>query len=237
VAPVRSIDDSPSTKALPFVLSLIAGGADVIGFLGLGGLFVAHITGNLVVLAAHVAAGGNASLPHMISVPVFMLALAVTRLLAAALERARIAPLETLLLLQFVLLCAVTAICLVAGPSGPGSPSLLTAGMLGVCAMAVQNALVKLALAGAPSTATATGNITIVIMDLGELLLGRDAERIAKARGRVRSTWPAIAGFMLGCLLGTWFESALGLLSFALPAGLAFLACLLGRSSGIRPNH
>jgi uncharacterized membrane protein YoaK (UPF0700 family) len=34
------------------VLSLIAGSVDVIGFLGLDGLFTAHITGNLVAVAA-----------------------------------------------------------------------------------------------------------------------------------------------------------------------------------------
>jgi uncharacterized membrane protein YoaK (UPF0700 family) len=33
--------------------SATAGASDTIAFLGLGGLFVAHITGNLVVLAAH----------------------------------------------------------------------------------------------------------------------------------------------------------------------------------------
>jgi uncharacterized membrane protein YoaK (UPF0700 family) len=37
---------------LPFVLSVIAGSTDIIGFLGLNGLFTAHITGNIVVLAA-----------------------------------------------------------------------------------------------------------------------------------------------------------------------------------------
>src|SRR5215831_16797108 len=35
----------------PAVLSLIAGSADVISFLGLDGLFNAHITGNLVIIA------------------------------------------------------------------------------------------------------------------------------------------------------------------------------------------
>ena len=42
---------------LPVVLSLTAGSMDVIGFLGLGGLFTAHITGNLVIVAAHVVTG------------------------------------------------------------------------------------------------------------------------------------------------------------------------------------
>src|SRR5882762_6205428 len=48
---------SPGTMLLPTLLSLIAGSADAIGFIGLGGLFTAHVTGNLVVLAAHVEIG------------------------------------------------------------------------------------------------------------------------------------------------------------------------------------
>ena len=49
-------------EVLPTVLSVTAGSADVISFLGLGSLFVAHITGNLVILAAHIVAGGEAPL-------------------------------------------------------------------------------------------------------------------------------------------------------------------------------
>ena len=51
------MEPDPPTRALPFVLSLIAGSTDTIGFLGLNGLFTAHITGNVVVLAAHVITG------------------------------------------------------------------------------------------------------------------------------------------------------------------------------------
>jgi uncharacterized membrane protein YoaK (UPF0700 family) len=50
------VDESLGAKLLPGVLSVIAGSTDVISFLGLGGLFTAHITGNLVILAAHIAA-------------------------------------------------------------------------------------------------------------------------------------------------------------------------------------
>jgi uncharacterized membrane protein YoaK (UPF0700 family) len=51
---IPSVDDSLGTKLVPFTLSTIAGCVDVIGFVGLGGLFTAHITGNLVVLAAKI---------------------------------------------------------------------------------------------------------------------------------------------------------------------------------------
>src|SRR6266481_4760775 len=84
--PVASIDDSLGTKLLPSVLSVIAGSVDVISFVGLGGLFTAHITGNLVILAAHVVSGGAAPLAVMLSVPTFIVVLVLTRLLAAGLE-------------------------------------------------------------------------------------------------------------------------------------------------------
>src|SRR5260370_41224952 len=51
------------------------------------GLFTAHITGNVVVLAAHIVARDPAILSYILSVPVFMLILFLTRLLAGGLER------------------------------------------------------------------------------------------------------------------------------------------------------
>jgi uncharacterized membrane protein YoaK (UPF0700 family) len=48
---VPSVEDSLAAQLLRFVLSLISGSVDVVGFLGLDGLFTAHITGNLFVLA------------------------------------------------------------------------------------------------------------------------------------------------------------------------------------------
>jgi uncharacterized membrane protein YoaK (UPF0700 family) len=65
VAP--SVDTSLGTKLLPGVLSVTAGSVDVISFLGLGGLFAAHITGNLVILAAHIVTGRVASLALILS--------------------------------------------------------------------------------------------------------------------------------------------------------------------------
>jgi len=233
-----SIDDVPALKSLPFLLSVIAGSVDVICFLGLGGLFTAHITGNLVILAAHVVTGVDASLSLIISVPVFIAMLAATRLLAAGLERARIAPLGPVLLLQFLLLATFLAICVSAGPHvDPNAPSMIVAVMLGVAAMAVQNALVRIALVGAPATAVLTTNITLVTMDLGEMLLSGDANVIRTARDRARHTWPAIAGFVLGCIVGAACEAALALRSLAVPTGVALVALILTLGARPRPNR
>jgi uncharacterized membrane protein YoaK (UPF0700 family) len=211
------------------VLSIIAGSVDVIGFLGLGGLFIAHITGNLVILAAKLVVGDQAPLAHLISVPVFMVVLAVIRVLAAGLERIQVASLTPLLFLQLVLLSAFLAICIAAGPRlDLNAANMVFAAMLGVAAMAVQNALVRLSLIRSPSTAVMTTNVTVFTMDVGEMLLGQDANRIAEARNRAKVTWPAITGFLLGCALGALSEAAFGPRSLALPTSLAVIAVALG---------
>ncbi len=101
-------------RALRFVLSLIAGSTDIIGFLGLNGLFTAHITGNVVVLAAHIVARDPAILSYILSVPVFTLILFLTRLLAGGLERTGVSTPRPLLLLQLFFLIALLAVCVVA---------------------------------------------------------------------------------------------------------------------------
>jgi len=223
-----SVDRSLGTKLLPSVLSLTAGSADVISFLGLGGLFTAHITGNLVILAAHVVSGDEAQLAPMLSVPVFMMVLGLTRLLAGGLEAIGLASLRPLLLLQFLLLAGSLVLCVAPGPSvNLSAANAIVAGMLGVSAMAVQNALVQISLKGAPSTAVMTTNITRFMMDLGDVLLARDADEMAKARNRAKHTWPALVGFTAGCGLGAACEATFGLRSLALPAGLALLALAL----------
>jgi uncharacterized membrane protein YoaK (UPF0700 family) len=224
-----SVNNSPAVQALLVVLSLTAGCTDVIGFLGLNGLFTAHITGNLVVLAAHVVAGDPAIFSYILSVPVFMLALFLTRLFARALERAGRDTLGPLLLLQLLALAAFLVLCVTAGPwLDPNAATAVSAGMFGVAAMAVQNALVQISLKGVPSTAVMTTNVTHFMLDLGGVLVGGDPVEIAKARGRAMHTLPVIVGFTVGCGLGAACEAAMGLSSLALPTGLALLALAIG---------
>lgn len=226
---VPSVDSSVGMKLLPTVLSTIAGSTDAICFLGLGGLFTAHITGNLVVLAAHVVSGGAARVAEILSVPVFVVALGLTRLVASGLEGIGISSLQPLLLLQFLLLAGVLGLSVAAGPGiDPNAAGAILGGMLGVSAMAVQNALVQISLKGAPSTAVMTTNITRFTMDVGEVVLGRRPDDVAEARRRAKHTWPAIVGFAGGCGLGAACEAVVGLWSLALPTGLALLALTMG---------
>jgi uncharacterized membrane protein YoaK (UPF0700 family) len=221
-----------ASRTIPLILGVIAGSTDTIGFLGLHGLFTAHITGDLVVLAAHFAAGDPTIFSHILALPVFMLMLFLTRLLAGGLERAGLSTLRPLLLVEVLFLVAFLVVCGVWGPwRNPNAMLATIAGLLGVAAMAVQNALVQISLTNTPATSVMTTNVTRFMMDVGEVLVGRDRTKVVEARTRAMQTCPVILGFATGCILGAAGEAAVGLWSLALPTGLALVAF------GIGPTH
>ncbi len=220
-------------RMLPPVLSVIAGSADVTSFLGLG-LFSAHVTGNLVILTAHLVAREGDAACLALSVPLFILVLGLTRLLVAGLEAHDIGSLRPLLLLQFLMLGGSFILCLPSDHRDPSTRSMVVAGQLSVAAMAVQNALGQLSLRGAPSTAVMTTNLTRFIMDAGGALLGHDPAEKAEARRRANDTWPVIIGFTAGAGLGAACFAAVGPKALVLPAGLALLALVM--SLAARPQ-
>jgi uncharacterized membrane protein YoaK (UPF0700 family) len=214
---------------LPVVLSVIAGSADTTSFLGLG-LFSAHVTGNLVILAAHLVARRADNECLIFSVPLFILVLGLTRLLVAALERLNLCVLRPLLFLQFLLLGSSLVFGVTSGHHRAAEArSIIIAGQLSVAAMAVQNALVELSLHRSPTTVVMTINLTRFIMDAGEVVFGRDPAEVAEARQRAKHTWPVIVGFTAGACLGAACFAVGGLKSLGLPAGLALVA-LIGTS-------
>jgi uncharacterized membrane protein YoaK (UPF0700 family) len=213
---------------LPAVLSTTAGAVDVIGFLALGGLFTAHITGNLVVLAAHYITGGFSQVGPLVSVPVFIAVLSVMTLAfgTADIRASR----RALLVWHAALLAGFFGLGAVLGPfADADSAAAVFAGMLGVAAMATQNALVRLTLPGSASTAVLTTNTTQIAIDLVTLVTARaDYEELARARNRVGTTFPCIAGFVAGCAAGALLEVNFHLWALALPVILAALAVPLG---------
>jgi uncharacterized membrane protein YoaK (UPF0700 family) len=211
--------------AVPFTLSLIAGMVDVTSFLLLDGLFAAHVTGNVVVLAADVATGQPVRPAAVLAVFVFI---AVTAVLSVTVERSCRAPYEwagRFLWLQFALLSAtaVAAVVLVPSTSG-GSGVHLFIAVLALAAMACQNALLHLTFQRATSTAVMTGNIVASTVALVGMAVARrrgasptsgslpadspgaamsrwDADRAAD-RAAWLTLWPLLLGFVSGCVLG-----------------------------------
>jgi uncharacterized membrane protein YoaK (UPF0700 family) len=173
-------------------------------------------------------AGEYAPISYILSVPVFVAALAVTTLLAALLGRARIASLRPLLILQLLLLFGCFVICVATDARiDPAGGRALIAGMLAVSAMAVQNAIVQVSIKGMPATAVMTTNISRFVVDFITLLSERDRDLAAKAGARAKHTVAAIVGFSVGCGLGAGCEILMGLWALALPTGLAFLALVI----------
>jgi hypothetical protein len=68
----------------------------------------------------------------------------------------------------------------------------------------VQNALVQISLAGSPSAAIMSTNLTRFVTDLGEVLPGAEAYDRSESRVSGMAHRGAIAGFVAGCGLGVW---------------------------------
>lgn len=227
-----TVSDSSDRTILRTTLSLIAGCTDVISFLGLGGLFTAHITGNVIMIAAHLADGSEVKTAQVLAVPIFILMLAFTRLLAYILSAFGITPLRPLLVLQFLLLSGFLTLGAVSGHNvDPTTEIAICAGMLGVAAMAVQNALVQISLRNLPSTAVMTTNITRLTIELVQVLVSRDIDTVAKARHEVKLILPTLVAFTAGAALGALCFKLFGSWSLVLPTGLALLAVLISNQA------
>jgi uncharacterized membrane protein YoaK (UPF0700 family) len=96
--------------------------------------------------------------------------------------------------------------------------------MLEVVAMAVQNALVQISLAGVPAIAVMTTDVMTIVMDVWVMLFRRDPNGLARAGSRAKQTWPVVAGFAVGCGLGAVLDAAIGPRSLAPPTAFALLA-------------
>jgi uncharacterized membrane protein YoaK (UPF0700 family) len=217
---------APLHRRLPPLLSVIAGMVDVIGYLSLG-IFTAHVTGNLVVIAALLVRGGPANVALILAVPVFIVAVAVVWLIAKVSERRGAALARPLLLLHFLLLTCALIYSVIYDPGA--NPHGLTASipaMIAVSAMACQLALLRLVVPGAPSTAVMTTNLTNCVLALLSTLSRSEPLR-ADAKERLKKTSEVIVGFCAGCIAGAAAVSWLGNWAWSLPVVLAGVAVAL----------
>lgn len=221
--------------SMPAALAVIAGVTDVTSWLLLGGFFSAHVTGNLVVIAADVVRGELPDLASLLAVPVFIVATMLSTLIARRVGARAPATNQLLLGVQAAFLIAAAVLSFTAQASAhPKSGIAVLIGMLAVCAMAAQNAYLHLVPNRSLSTAVMTGNLvaaTVAVTDIA-----RSRGRDQQARRRWAQTWPLLAGFIGGCLVGAAGAALFGDHSAVLPALLAlalFLTALGSKPAGL----
>jgi uncharacterized membrane protein YoaK (UPF0700 family) len=206
------------------LLSVIAGMVDLIGFFTLGNIFTAHVTGNLVVVAALAVRGGPVNLPQVLAIPVFILALAAVWLVARASDRRGSRLAQLLLVVQLVLLVGVLIFSVITKPSA--SPHGLMAGiavMIAVSAMACQYALFRLAMPRAVSSAVMTGNLTNTVLSLMDSL-SPSRPLMPVDAGRLKRSLRLLFGFLAGCGVAAAAISWLGDWAWSFPVALAAVA-------------
>ena len=211
---------------LPTLLSVIAGMVDLIGFLSLG-IFTAHITGNIVVVGALIVRHNRVNPAQILAIPVFILAVAVTWLIATVSGRRGTGLLRPLLLIQFLLITCLLIFTVITKPSADPHGLMATiAAMIAVTAMGCQFALLRLALPVAPSTAVMTGNLTNAVLGLMDLT-SRTQPLMESDNRRLTDALHLLVGFLVGCVLATAALMYLGDWAWSLPAALAAVAVTL----------
>ena len=211
-------------RAIQILLSFTAGFVDTCVFVALFGLFTAHVTGNFVLIGAElVHHSGNDVLVKLAALPIFVLAVASAVKLTDALERRGTGRVAPVLYVEAVLL-VLSSLCSLHPWVRATDPSAVTAGLLAVAAMGLQNALMRLDLAALPSTTVMTLTVTQATIDAVTVATGGvDATRREQASKRLSLMWPQIAAFTAGAAAGAWGYAAAGLMALLVPAVLSIV--------------
>jgi uncharacterized membrane protein YoaK (UPF0700 family) len=262
-APISPAGAGPVDTSSPFgsprgdllaagILSSVAGYVDAAGFLGLFGLFTAHVTGELVAAGTTFASRGNSGVSlRLATIPVFIVSVAVTVLVARGTRRHGHRPLTALLALMTLALAVFCATGVVLRPQLETADQwkVVLTGAVGVFAMGIQNTLMRDLLSGLGPTTLMTGNLTRLTIDLVEMAIPEhefepqdeaSSRRSATRRRLIQSATPVLA-FVLGTALGGTAITMFGFWSIALPAttvgALTVSTWLRSRTRAARPRR
>jgi uncharacterized membrane protein YoaK (UPF0700 family) len=232
VESATSVDAAQLSRSelwLPTLLSMIAGMVDVIGFLSFG-IFTAHITGNVVVIGALIVRRTRVNPSQILAIPIFILAVAGTWLIAKASGKRAAKLMRLLLLIQFLLIACLLIFSVITKPSAnPHGLMATIAAMIAVTSMGCQFALLRVTLPVAPSTAVMTGNLTNAVLALLDTS-SRTQPLMTNDSTRLKSALRLLIGFFFGCVTAAAAVMYFGDWAWSLPALLAAVAVAL--SSG-----
>ena len=218
----------PLKQRVPFLLSFNGGYVDTVGFLALQGLFTAHVTGNFVTFGAAMVEETSGVFAKLLTLPVFCATIILARFIAVRLGAPAPTALKTMFAIKIVLLSVAAALALSWGPFPDGdSAEAIFAGMVLVCAMAIQNGAHRVHLAKTPPSTLMTGTTTQIMLDLADLLSGNaSTPQHSDLRDRLRKMTPNVIAFAAGCGSAALVFISTGLLAFLLPP-LVALAILI----------
>lgn len=221
---------------LPAGLSFVAGFVDTAGFVALFGLFTAHVTGNFVLIGAAIVHPGPGIIAKLLALPVFALVVACARLLAIWLRARRSNVVRILLALQALFLLAFLLAGVTLGPfAHADNPAAVLTGLLGVAAMAFQNAVMRDSLGHILPTTLMTGNVTQLVLDLVDLSIGTsEGDARQTMDRRMRRLAAGLAAFLLGCAMGAGLLLPLGFWCLIVPLA-ATLVMTLAPPAATRP--
>jgi uncharacterized membrane protein YoaK (UPF0700 family) len=224
---IRAIRPISVPRPVPALLGFIAGCVDICAFLGLFQIFVAQLTGSFVFASTWFIIH-HGDLLMMLAIPTFFLAGCLAT--ALAVERApRGRPLVWVLGLECALLAAMLLVMTSAPLDNASAPGAVAAALVGVAAMGVQSAMVRLFMRSVPSTNVMTTNTTqlavdvmLILLSLGQRSTDDDSgKQKREARERLGLYWPPMAGFVLGTAIGALCFQFIGKLAAGVPLASA----------------
>jgi hypothetical protein len=155
-------------------------------------MFVAQVTGSFVLAAAAFVTKEQGAVTKVLAIPVFLLAAVVTTVLAVMVERRGRAPIAWALGLECLVLTGFLAVVLVGAPlADPNAVAVVIASLLGLFAMGMQSATVRLLMKSVASTNVMTTNTTQIAIDATELVLAWQAHRRAPAHAAAAAAYAA----------------------------------------------
>jgi uncharacterized membrane protein YoaK (UPF0700 family) len=209
-------------------LGFISGFVDTLGFVALFNLFAAHITGNVVLIAASLIDQHYGLAIKLLAIPAFIVAAIVTRFYIIRRERRELDAAAHVLIAEAILLAAFMGLALASVPfERQDSFAAIATGLVAATAMAVQNTAARTFMNGLPPTTVMTGNLMQIIVDAVDVV-HRHGKLEAKY-DRLSKLVPLTLAFTGGAICGAVGYVTIGFLALVAPILVALMLGLFGR--------
>jgi len=227
---MTEIRPSAMPRPVTALLGFVAGCVDGVTFLGLFGIFVAQLTGSYVLAGTNFVQSEHGLTVKLLAIPVFFLAGCIATAVAAVARLRGLRALPCVMGLECALLSAFTAIVLLRALPGIDASAVRSAALLGLAAMGVQSAMVRLLMHSPASTNVMTTNSTQIAIDCTLLLVksvsksGAHPFREAASSGeRLSGALPVVAAFLFGTVFGASAFSLVGFKAVLVPLAVTYL--------------